>query len=269
TEFDREVDPVRSLQLFSQLGRRIPQLDRRADGPQRVVLMERRQPEDAEDCVADELFDRAAMALENGGGDPRVAVEDGVDRLRVELFSESGRADQIGEDHGRRPARTNSFLLGPGGRLRRSLRVGQLYLELRVMSQHAALELPERLARLEAELVGEQAAGLAVDVERLGLTSRAVQGEHQEASQPLPERMLGDEGLQLGDDRPLKAAAEVGLEAIFERLQTQFLETLGLAAKRRRLQPGECGPAPERESVAKEGRRPLAVSRAERLVSFA
>src|SRR5438045_2194577 len=72
------------------LGRCVPQLDRRTDGPQRVVLVERLQPEDADDRVADELLDCAAVAFEHRGGDPRVAVEYGVNGLGVELLPEAG-----------------------------------------------------------------------------------------------------------------------------------------------------------------------------------
>jgi len=81
--------------------------------------------------------------------------------------------------------------------------------------------------------------------------------------------MLGDKRLQLGDDLALAGAAEVGLEAVLERLQAQLLQTLGLAPKGSRLQPGQGWAAPEGESVAQERRRPLAVSRAERLASLA
>ena len=159
------------------------------------------------------------MALENGGGDPGVAVEDGVNRLGVELLPEPGRVDQISEDHGRRPTRPNRLLLGPGGGLCRRDRVGQLHLEFWVMGQHAALELPERLARLKTKFVREQAAGLSVDVERLGLPSRAVEREHQEGSEPLPEGMLRDECLQLWHDLGFSSATKIGLEPVLKNGQ--------------------------------------------------
>ena len=50
-------------------------------------------------------------------------------------------------------------------------------------------------------------AGVPVDLERLGLSSRAIQRQHQLASQALSERMLGDQRLQLGHelDRGVRA----------------------------------------------------------------
>ena len=114
-------------------------------------------------------------------------------------------------------------------------------LELRVVREHPALELAQLCARLEAELVGEQRARLAVDLERLRLAA-AVEGEHQLRPQPLAERVLGDERSELGNELALAAAAEVGLEPVLQHLQPHLLEPLGLAAERLRGQAGQRGP---------------------------
>src|SRR5205823_7578451 len=115
-------------------------------------------------------------------------------------------------------------------------------------------------AGLEEEVLGAQAAGRAVDVEGVGLPSRAVEREHQEGSPPLPDRMFGDERLQLGDHLALVAAAEVGLETILECLEAQLVQALGLAAKRLGGQAGEGGAAPEGEGVPEELCGPLGVA---------
>jgi hypothetical protein len=63
-----------------------------------------------------------------------------------------------------------------------------LYLE-----QDCSLRRAQQLARLQSELVREEAARVAVDGEGLGLPSEAVQSGHQERAQTLAKRMLDDE----------------------------------------------------------------------------
>ena len=58
-----------------------------------------------------------------------------------------------------------------------------------VVGQDCALELLELRAWLEPELLDQGRAGISVDVQRVRLTSRAVQGEHQLATQALAERV--------------------------------------------------------------------------------
>ena len=67
-----------------------------------------------------------------------------------------------------------------------------------------------------------------VDVERLGLTAGAIESKHQLTTQPLSERELGDERLELGDEaRPLPEL-EVGVDALLDRLHTELLEPADL-----------------------------------------
>jgi hypothetical protein len=104
-------------------------------------------------------------------------------------------------------------------------------LELGIVREHPALELPQLFTRLEAELVGEQRARLAVDLESVAPPSGSVEREHQLGPQPLPERVLGHEGLELGNDLARKASAEICVEPVLQHLQPHLLEALGLASE--------------------------------------
>src|SRR5262249_48576397 len=79
----------------------------------------------------------AAAAVEGRRRHPRVALQDPVHRLRVELLPERGRVDDVREHDGRRPAGADR--LGCGGR-RRSFDRERLLsrrdaLQLRVVAQ--------------------------------------------------------------------------------------------------------------------------------------
>jgi hypothetical protein len=65
-------------------------------------------------------------------------------------------------------------------------------LERFVLDEDRALELLQRATGLEPELAAEQAARLAIDLERMRLTTRAVQSTHQLFAQPLLQRIGGD-----------------------------------------------------------------------------
>ena len=59
-----------------------------------------------------------------------------------------------------------------------------------VVTEDRLLELTQGRARLDAELFDEQAPGLAIDLERFGLPSRAVERLHERPAKPLAERVL-------------------------------------------------------------------------------
>ena len=77
---------------------------------------------------------------------------------------------------------------------------------------HAA----QKRARLEAQLLDEQLAALAIDLERLRLPARAVEREHQLGAQPLAQRMSVDERLELGDELRVCADRELRLGPLLD-----------------------------------------------------
>ena len=117
-----------------------------------------------------------------------------------------------------------------GDHEQRALRLGrQLRLawqvERRILRENPAFELVQRLRRLDAELLDERHACPAVDLERLGLASRAVEREHQLAADPLSERVVPHERLELGEERPVAPERELGIEALLERREAQLVES--------------------------------------------
>ena len=100
-----------------------------------------------------------------------------------------------------RPRRAPRRGVGAGRAARggRSAAAGLWSRERRVLLEDALVQRPQRLARLDPELVDEQPPPGGERLERLRLAARAVQREHQLAAQALAQRMLGDQRLELGD----------------------------------------------------------------------
>ena len=74
--------------------------------------------------------------------------------------------------------------------------------ERTVLGEDRRLQLPELVTRFEPELLAEDVTTLLEDAQRVGLPAGPVQREHQQAPEPLAQRMRGDELLEL-DDRTL------------------------------------------------------------------
>ena len=126
-------------------------------------------------------------------------------------------------------------------------------LETRFLPQDRAVEPLQGRARLDAELVDECAAGVEVGLERLGLPPGAIEREHQLAAQPLAQRVLSDERLELADELGAGTLLEVGVDALLERVEPQLRQPADLARRERlegKVRQGRA--APERERVAQQ-----------------
>ena len=124
-------------------------------------------------------------------------------------------------------------------------------IESRILRQDCSLELAQRRARVDPELLDENAPALLKGLERLRLPSGTVEGEHQLPAKALAERMLSDEPLQLADDVGMQAERELRLDSFLERGHAQLFQprNLGLdealvTEVRQRAVP------PERERLA-------------------
>jgi hypothetical protein len=71
-------------------------------------------------------------------------------------------------------------------------------------------------------------AGVAIDLEGFGLTSAAIQRQHQLGAQALAVRMLTRQPGQLGDQLGVSPEGEVGGDPGLDRSQPALLEDLGL-----------------------------------------
>ena len=92
------------------------------------------------------------------------------------------------------------------------------------------MQLAELAAGLDPELVDERAPRALIGVERLGLTAGAVEREHQLAAQPLAQRVLGHERLELAGHLGVPAGAEILLDALLEAGEPQVVEAGDLGA---------------------------------------
>ena len=90
--------------LDSELGQRLPHLDRRAQRAQRVVLVHHRHAEHRHHRVADELLHAAAVPLDDPLHPLEVAGEQRPQPLRIERLAERGRAGQVAEENRHRLA---------------------------------------------------------------------------------------------------------------------------------------------------------------------
>src|SRR5439155_26836802 len=87
-----------ALELHVEEAYSLPHLRRRGARPQRVVLVERRHAEHADDRVADVLLDPAAVSRDRPA---HLLVEARLhlpDRLGIQLLAHLGRADDVAED---------------------------------------------------------------------------------------------------------------------------------------------------------------------------
>ena len=118
------------------------------------------------------------------------------------------------------------------------------------MRQDRRLEVAQRPARFETELLAQQPAGVGEGPQRVGLAARAVQGEGQPGVQSLAQRMVGHELLQLADQLAVTAEGEVGVEALLQHGEPVFLERRRLGERDALVHQLDEGRAPpERQRV--------------------
>src|SRR5205085_8263714 len=125
------------------------------------------------------------------------------------------------------------------------------WVELGVVGQDEPLESLELRARVETELVGEQPARRAVQLERVGLPTGAVEGEHEQGAKPFLERVRGYERLQLADELGVPPEIEIDLRPVEQSREARRVQPLGLAGgEALEAKVGERRPAPELERLA-------------------
>ncbi len=100
--------------------------------------------------------------------------------------------------------------------------------------------------------------GVAIGGERLGPAPGAIQGEHLLAAQPLAQRMLAHERVELGERLGVPAAGEVRVDAVAHAGEAEVLQPRDLRLREAGARHvRERGAAPERERLAKcRGRLP-------------
>jgi len=83
-----------------QRPKRLLHVRRRSNRPESVVLVQHRDAEDGNNGVADELFDRPAVVLEDLAHRLEPATHDRAERLGIEALTQARRARDVREHHG-------------------------------------------------------------------------------------------------------------------------------------------------------------------------
>src|SRR5581483_6414268 len=119
-----------------------------------------------------------------------------------------------------------------------------------ILPEDRALEVPKGEARLEPELLVEDAPGLARKLERVGLAAAPVEREHEQRPQPLAERIARHEARKLGDGGTTAPALDLGVEPLLRRPDPQLLERRPLPGHERQVELGERLAAPKALGLA-------------------
>src|SRR5207244_10954098 len=159
------------------------------------------------------------------------------------------RVDQVAEDHRYRP--TQPLRLGWRGRRRRQrdTRFEARRVELGVVREDESLEPLELRARVETQLVPEQPARRAVELERIGLAAGAIEGQHEQGAQTLLERVRRHERFQLADELHVAPELEIDLDPFEQRREASLVQPFGLAggeAFEAKIGERRSAPEPER-----------------------
>jgi hypothetical protein len=85
--------------------------------------------------------------------------------------------------------------------------------------------------RVDAQLLDQDRPGPLVGQQRIRLSARAVQGQHELGPQPLPQRLLPDQALQLGHQLTVPSQPQVSLDPILHRAQAQLGQPVGLGRR--------------------------------------
>jgi hypothetical protein len=105
-------------------------------------------------------------------------------------------------------------------------------IERGILAKDRLLELAQLPSRLDPELLDQCPPRRAVDVERLRLTTRAIQGEHELAARPLAQRMVGHQALELADHLRMPSEAQLGLDSVLARREPKLLQASDLGLDR-------------------------------------
>ena len=136
---------------------------------------------------------------------------------------------------------------GPGRRDRSRARWG----ERRVLGQDAGLELPQRRARVQAQLLDQAITDFGVGAQGLGLPSAPVQGEDEQLPQALAQRVFPAQRLQFAGQFPVPPQAQLGAGPGFGRHQGQLVQPGPFGIKKARISElGQRLTAPQAERFA-------------------
>jgi hypothetical protein len=136
---------------------------------------------------------------------------------------------------------------GPGGRHGPRVRAEQR----RVLPQDRLLQFAQRGTGVQAELVGEQAAGPRHRIQRVARPVAAVQRQREQRPGPLAQRLTDQTGLQLRVRRAVVTEIDQGLPAILLGQQPRLAQPGRFGRQRRGRRRGvRVGLAPPQRQTA-------------------
>ena len=132
--------------------------------------------------------------------------------------------------------------------------------QCRVLAEDRGLEVLELRSGFDPELFDEGRPGGPIRLQGVRLPFGAVERQHQLAARPLAERLLCNEGLELGHELVVAAEREIDVDALLEGALPKLLETQDLGLRERLVREvGERRAAPQLEGLPEDGRRRLLV----------
>ncbi len=155
------------------------------------------------------------------------------------------------------------FAAHEAGELGRETRAGR---GLRPVPEQVEVERGQVGRRVGAQLVREAAPRLLEHREGLGGPPGRVQGPHQLPVQPFVQRTRPEQRPQLGHQFRPAPETQLRLDPVLYDGQPQLLQPGPVGVRVR--QGGQRRPAPQREGVAQEGRRPRMIAGGERRTAF-
>ena len=96
--------------------------------------------------------------------------------------------------------------------------------ERAVLAQDALLELTQRVARLDGELLHERTPRVLECLQGVGLASATVEGEHELPAGALPEGLLAHKRLELGDHLGVAPEGELGFDQLLATAEAQLIQ---------------------------------------------
>ena len=124
--------------------------------------------------------------------------------------------------------------------------------ERRVLAQDRLVQPPQLGAGLDADLLDQRRARLAVRLQRLGLAARAVEREHALRVQALAQRLLRQQRLELRQHLAVAPGVEVLVDRDLERTRAQLLQAPDLRSGERLVgDVRQRRPAPQAQRLAR------------------
>ena len=122
--------------------------------------------------------------------------------------------------------------------------------EIGFLAENGLLKLSKHGARLDTEFVDEQAPRLSIDIQRLCLTARSIEREHELRAETFAEGVLAHERLELSDKLGVSSELEFSSNPPLDAGETNLFEPKNLRLRERLVSElGERWTSPEIESL--------------------